>query len=359
MTGVGILSPGFPHAAGGVTDLTARLVRHWTDLGHPVSVASDVRENTDRLVTRWHAGGIQAVLLHYVPFLYGRRGLSRYPERLSRALRQRGIRVTVEVHEPWVPLTRLPWLILSPLQRRQLRRLLAVADAATTPVPAWQQLFSAPPSLVYVGSTLGEPGTATVAAGDLENPVVFSPFAAGLRWDWIATAVRAIGAPRGLTIIGGDEGGARARADIAPWIAPGWDWRGRLPAGDIIQLLSRARLVLAPFIDGITGRRTSICAALGPCWRPWRPVSRWSRRARAGSPKWPATRPSWSAGAKWARTSPPCAGWPATRPGARSSSPRGASARRASAGWKRHGERRSCIGVFFDGEAGSGKREAH
>jgi hypothetical protein len=122
MSAVAIVSPGYPDSPGGVTDQTARLARHFEEHGTETtilaSVEADVRSTTDG----WVAKGVRAVLLQYVPFLYARRGVSRFPERVARFAKRRGIRVVTFVHEPWVPPTRLPWLVLSPLQRRQLRR---------------------------------------------------------------------------------------------------------------------------------------------------------------------------------------------------------------------------------------------
>lgn len=258
---MGILSPGHPQEPGGVTDLTSRLVQHWTESGHQVHVASDRRETPELIGERWAAAGVRAGLLQYVPFLYGRRGLSRYPEKVVDAAARHGIRSVVYVHEPWVPLTRPQWLITGPLQRIQLRRLVARVAASVTPVPAWQQLLTPPPQVQYVGSTLG-PVPRDDGGATLRAPVVFSPFGAGLNWSWIAAAVRAIGASPGLIVLGATEAEARGHENVAQWIAPGWDWRGRLSATETLALLARAPLVLAPFIDGLTGRRTSAAAAL-------------------------------------------------------------------------------------------------
>ena len=79
--------------------------------------------------------------------------------------------------------------------------------------------------------------------------------AAGLRWDWITAAVREIGAQPGLISIGADDQAMKA-AHLE------WTWMGYLPPQQALQTLARARLVLAPFVDGATGRRTSLMAAL-------------------------------------------------------------------------------------------------
>jgi len=259
MTTIGILSPGFPSIPGGVTDHAHRLVRGWTAAGHTVRAYGDPSLDPDAIAAELEPGA--ALLIEYVPFLYARRGLSSYPERVARAAAARGVRVTVFVHEPWVPMTRLPWLVLGPLQRRQLRRLVRVAHATVTAVPAWKTLLGRSTALVYVGSNLG-PVPGDTLPGPLPAPVVFSPTAAGLRFDWIAAAAHAIGASPGLILVGTDAGEARHHPQLAPHFDASWDWRGRLPAPEVLRVLARARLVLAPYADGPTGRRTTLLAAL-------------------------------------------------------------------------------------------------
>jgi hypothetical protein len=212
------------------------------------------------VVAAWRAQGVVAALVQYVPFLYGRRGLSRFPLRLAGTAREAGIRVTVFVHEPWVPPTRLPWIALSPLQRRQLHTLLGACDAAATPVPAWVTTLWNRPVVIHVGSTLGEPD-APPQGPALPAPVVFSPFAAGLHWPWIAAAVKAIGAEPPLVVIGARDEAIRQHHVAVRWFDSRWDCRGFLAPAEALALLARARLVLAPFVDGLTGRRTSALAA--------------------------------------------------------------------------------------------------
>lgn len=260
MAHVAILSPGYPTGSGGVTDHTARLVRHWEESGHRVSVWNDPTVVPIVLSEPGNGPEITAILIQYVPFLYGRRGLSRLPRQIARAAGRHGIRVSVFVHEPWVPPTRLPWLVLSPLQRRQLRRLVAAVDEAITPVPRWATLLGPATRLLHVGSTLGDPPEGLPSEPVEPAPMVFSPFAAGLAWDWIVAAVDAIGA--GLTVVGCDRDAARSHPAVGRYARPDWDYHGRLPATQVLETLARARLVLAPFTDGLTGRRTSAMAAL-------------------------------------------------------------------------------------------------
>ena len=257
---VAIVSPGFPEIPGGVTDHTARLVHHWRAAGREPLVWSQARGDTRALAAAWRDAGRTAILIQYVPFLYGRRGLSSFPGRLARAGRAAGLTVGVFVHEPWVPRTRLPWLVLSPLQRRQLLRLLAVCDVACTAVPAWRAAFAGRAELIPVGSTLGEP-PAGPAGPPLAAPVVFSPFAAGLNWEWIVAAAQALGAAPRLTIIGASWEQARrdhvAGGDAGPTRA----WPGRPPAREGADALRPPR----PPLPG--GSASSPSAAGARCSR--------------------------------------------------------------------------------------------
>jgi hypothetical protein len=254
VTDVAILCPGFPTAPGGVTDHTARVLARWTERRIDVTVL----EHPSQL----RALSVAALLVQYVPFLYGRSGLS--PELVTavRQARSRKTRVTLFVHEPWVPPTRLPWLALSGLQRWQLRHLAREATGVVTPVPAWCPLLPGAPEVLYVGSTLGDPPDAPGSDPDLAAPVVFSPFASGLDWSWILAARDAIGTDPALVIVGATLDDARTRLPALPGDAAKWEWRGRGSASETLAMLARARLVLAPYVDGLTGRRTAALAAL-------------------------------------------------------------------------------------------------
>ncbi len=259
MASIAILSPGFPGTQGGVTAHTQRLAQAWSDSGHETTVIGDLSDGPEVVVERLHDTNAKYLLVQYVPFLYGRRGLSRVPERIARQARNRDIRVTTFVHEPWVPPTRLPWLVLSPLQRWQLRRLLGLSDAVVTAVPHWGELWRPHTHVVYVGSNLGAFSDPSPVEPILESPVVFSPFASGLRWDWIVAASRALGAR--LTIVGADENQVLQHPAVGRWFHSEWQCLGWLDARDVLSTLARAPLVFAPFVDGATGRRGSLLAA--------------------------------------------------------------------------------------------------
>lgn len=259
MKSIAILSPGFPDQPGGVTDHTTRLKTSWTAAGYSVRAIGRLDTAAEQIAQELQRDGTAGLLIQYVPFLYGRRGVSSFPERLARCASASDIRITVFVHEPWVPLTRLPWLVLSPIQRVQLRRLARACHTVVTAVPAWKRMLDAD-ELVYVGSTLGRPPTRDDNDTPVDTPLVFSPFAAGLNWEWIAAAVAAIGME--LTVIGARSAEARVHPVVKKYARRSWDYMGRLSPEDALSELTRARLVLAPFVDGLTARRTSAMAAL-------------------------------------------------------------------------------------------------
>ncbi len=254
MTHVVLLAPRLPED-GGVAHHTQRLVAAWRDAGCEVTVDSSSPLRPERQVDNWADAGATALLVQYVPFLYGRFGLSRGLARLVRLARGTGLRVTLFVHEPWVPPTRLPWLILSPLQRRQLLTLVRLADRTVTAVPAWAPILGADVEIIYVGSNLGEPPQTPEA---VDSPVLFSPFAAGLNWEWIGAAADAISATPGLVVLGADADAARTHTATRASFRAEWDWRGRLPADEVLRIAGGAPIALAPFTDGPTGRRRGI-----------------------------------------------------------------------------------------------------
>lgn len=262
MKPVAILSPGYPTSLGGVTDHTTRIVNNWEASGFDVVVVGGCEDDPKHVVTKLAAASAHAILIQYVPFLYGRRGLSRFPRQIAVAARKHGMRVTTFVHEPWVPANRPKWLILSPLQKRQLKRLLAVSNTTVTAVPSWQKQLGDNTKLIYVSCVQPPIEAAETAKPTLESPVVFSPFASGLNWEWISRAERELNSGSGLTIIGADKTAVCQHPLVRQFYRANWDCRGRVTGDEVLRLLSRSRLVLAPFIDGVTGRRTSIAAAL-------------------------------------------------------------------------------------------------
>ena len=145
---IALYSPDVPPLPGGVADQTLALARALEAAGYPPLVLArrgdaarfaplPCETGIGPLEAPGRARGARALLLQYVPFLYARRGVAPALFRLAGACRSAGLPLAVLLHEPYVPLTRLPWLVTGPLQRLQLRRLLGGASRVYTPVPRW------------------------------------------------------------------------------------------------------------------------------------------------------------------------------------------------------------------------------
>ena len=225
------------------------------------------------LVAACRATGAQSLLIQYVPFLFARRGLAPYLIPTAVALRKARIRLGVFVHEPWVPPTRLVWRFTGPLMRQQLLALVRRADVVFGAVPKFLDLVrpavrpGVPVELVSVGATLPvtahDHGEARAALGIAPGDVVvavFSPGAVGALPSWIERAAQALdGAPGVQWLIFG-----HASDHLPASFPPAARVRrlGVLDAPDASRALRAADLALAPFVDGLTLRRSSALAAL-------------------------------------------------------------------------------------------------
>ena len=285
-----LFSPDVPGAPGGVSDHTLALARALASRGVSVAALAG-RGDAARFAPipcllgvgpgphggRDLAGaltevGADQLLVQYVPFLFSRSGVAPALEAALRRVRRAGIRIAVFVHEPFVPFTRLPWLVTGVPQRLQLRALLRLAERAYAPVPAWVTRLSAwtgsrdPVTLAPVGATLPVSGLSREAAraqldlrGDQVAIGVFSPGANAFRADWVVDAWRA--APPSDTtrwVLFGNGSAALATRMAGPPVTA----LGTLPPVEIANVMGALDLALAPYRDGLTLRRTAAMLAL-------------------------------------------------------------------------------------------------
>ncbi len=226
------------------------------------------------------AGGAGALVVQYVPFLYARFGLAPSLIRALGRVRRAGIGIGVLVHEPYVPFTRLPWLVTGWPMRWQLRALLAHADAAWSPVPDFVERVRrvARPgttlAVAPVGATVPvEMATREAARAELRLAAdvvaigAFSPGASGALTPWVRAAIAALAAESRVTWVLFGQGSGRVSPP--PGAAPagarhatrvmdlGW-----LEPGALGRVFRALDLAVAPFSDGLTLRRTSAMAAL-------------------------------------------------------------------------------------------------
>ncbi len=282
---IGLYSPDLPPVAGGVSDHTLALARALEALGGPPAVLGkngdpalfaplpcalglgplDLADAARRL-------GVTVVVVQFVPFAFARRGLSPALCLGLRRVVRAGIDVAMVVHEPYVPFTRIPWLVTGWPMRWQLAWLLRLSRFAYAPVPRYVDICrgyarpGTPVALAPIGATLPvSPVTrsdARRALGLTDDQVVigvFSPAAAGFAHRWIATAAAAL----------------RDRADVR-WLVFGYGStteRWTVPGPNVIRLgpadaaaLGRAMravdVAAAPYTDGLTMRRSGAMFAL-------------------------------------------------------------------------------------------------
>jgi len=246
---------------GHVADLRAR-----TDTGSWRSLDGSERQRlTDGL------GDYDAVLLEYNPFMYGRWGFAPWlPVAFARLrLHRRRPRIVVAVHEPFVRATGVRTLVMAVWQRAQLFALRAEADVLLVTVEAWARELegwrpSRPTRQLPSGSALPDRRAGREAAririGAASDAIVVATFSSGHpshRDDLVTGAVAQLASTRPVILL---ALGARQAPSGPPGVrivAPGY-----LPAEEVAELLAAADLFLAPLVDGVSNRRTSVLAAL-------------------------------------------------------------------------------------------------
>ncbi len=282
---IGLYCPDLPPVRGGVADQTLMLARALErrgapcvvlgargdhDLFAPLPVRLGVTPATLRESVR--ALGLRSLFVQYVPFLYARRGVAPALCPALRGVRRDDVRVAVFVHEPFVPFTRLPWLVTGVLQRLQLRCIVRAVHRVYTPVPSFADICRryrghrdtvtvAPIGANFDPSPLTR-DTARARLGLAADTVaigVFSPAAAGYRPGWVRCAMDAL-APRAdvrwiVFGFGSDQlfaTGSPANVTVL----------GALDAARVADTARALDLFVAPYTDGLTMRRGGAMLAL-------------------------------------------------------------------------------------------------
>ena len=282
---IGLYSPDVPPVPGGVSDHTLALARAMEALGGAPAILARYGDPAlfaplpcaMDLAPRDLAGaarrlGVGVVVVQYVPFAFARRGLSPALCLGLRKVARAGITVAVVVHEPFVPFTRIPWLVTGWPMRWQLAYLLRLSRFAYAPAPRYVDIcrhYAGPGTrvaLAPIGATMPVsrvPRAEARRAFDLRDGQVvigvFSPAAAGFEHQWVAEAAAAL----------------EDRADVV-WLVFGFGStaeRFTVPGRNVIRLgpsdaagLGKAMravdVAAAPYTDGLTMRRSGAMFAL-------------------------------------------------------------------------------------------------
>jgi glycosyltransferase involved in cell wall biosynthesis len=215
-----------------------------------------------------------SVLLQYNPFSYGRWGFA--PALIAALwrlrLRRRTPRIAVMVHEPYVPMTTWRSLLMGLWQRLQLRLVAGAADRVFSSTERFADMlvsghYSRHVRHLPVGSTLPDMRPFRVAErerlGIPDDGLIVAMLGTGhpsRLAGYLERAVNAITARRGSVTVLNLGDGAPALPGLNSDVRI--HTPGRQSADALARQLASADLFLAPFVDGVSTRRTSVMAAL-------------------------------------------------------------------------------------------------
>jgi glycosyltransferase involved in cell wall biosynthesis len=259
------LSPG---AVDGIRDYTVQLA---DALSRFDCVTADV---VGRDAFNSDLAGYDAVVVQYNPFMYGRWGFAPWlPAALLRTRRKRRLlEIALMVHEPYVPMVNWRWTLMSLWQRSQLLALHVLADVVFASIDTWATMLARlrprrPSHHLPVGSNLPDLRARRVEAraslGATDETVVLATFGTAhpsRQLDYVVEAANAVAESGIPTIVQNLGAGAPALHGIQRTVRvsqPGY----QSPAV-LAERLSATDLFLAPFVDGVSTRRTTVMAAL-------------------------------------------------------------------------------------------------
>lgn len=289
-----ILSPLLPPMRGGLADHTLLLARHlgeqipvavlssrdvYTDAPFPIRASVHNWDDVNELSLELSATPQDAVLVwQYVPHMYGRGGVNRQLPALWRRLRAEGRKQVMIAHEIMAPWGRWPnhwWYAWN--HRQQWRALLDTAHLIPISTEAWHEEWArrepaAAPRMLTLPSPSSIPRVpvgpdhreawrkAQGLPPDIRILLWWGSVSGAKQLTWVIdaweTACARLG-PVALCIAGGSPsinlpGSLRPLARVL----------GYLKSEDVSRCLQAADLVVLPFSDGASERRTTLMAAL-------------------------------------------------------------------------------------------------
>jgi glycosyltransferase involved in cell wall biosynthesis len=216
---------------------------------------------------------VEALILHYNPFSWGRRGFAPDLVRLLARLRRRKPRLVVGIlaHERYVDMHGFRWTLMGGWQRVQFLAILRFADVAWSSTESWTEILrgqtSARVAQIPICSNLPDRRAArTLSRQRLRvdgSTLVVAAFGTNHpsrligHVELAVAAMADAGARVTLLNLGADAPCVRVPVSGVPVVAP-----GRLDASSLAEHLAAADLYLAPFVDGVSARRTTLMAAL-------------------------------------------------------------------------------------------------
>lgn len=281
-----ILTGEYPPASGGVGDYTAQLAAALEAAGDVVTVWVPGRTLPDRFgagsrrrldKSLGHAPGI--VLLQYVPNALGSHGMNLAFCRWLLARRRDGMDVRVMFHEPYFyfALAR-PWRnALAAVQRVMARTLLEASTTAYISTDTWRRYLTprngarlevlAIPSNVPCAATPDDVDRCRQMIAPSGEPVVghFGTYGDHVERELMRVVPRIAGESSGARFAFIGAGSAEFLSRLSrthPQIGQRSWASGRLEARAVSSALKAADVLVQPYPDGVTTRRTSVMAGL-------------------------------------------------------------------------------------------------
>jgi glycosyltransferase involved in cell wall biosynthesis len=207
------------------------------------------------------------VLLQYNPFVYGRAGVApRLLLDVQRLRHHSRAPLALMVHEAWVDMNDAKSSLIGLWQRAQLRALLRLVDRVMTSTEALAREIGRGAIHVPISATIPpvtithEAARARLGLDDKLAVALFGRGNPGRALDYAAAAIAALADAHGadrLTILNlGADAPALPVGREVDVISP-----GRLPAEELSVRLWASDIVLLPFHDGVSTRRTTLMAA--------------------------------------------------------------------------------------------------
>jgi len=260
---IGILCGERPGEINAIRDASLCLAEALRAAGHSVEVLAEPAD-----LTRY-----DLALVQYNPFLYGRWGFAPglVVELWRLRLRRHRPRLAIVVHEPFVPMTGWRWTLMGLWQRAQLAAACAACDLVFVTIEAWAKAISwmrprRPTVHLPVGSNLPYRREAASSErarlGADERTIVIATFGhrnGGRSPEHVSAAIAAIVAAgaRPMLVALGADGGLPDLPESIPTDVP-----GRLSGEALSARVAAADIFLAPFLAGLSTRRTSTMVAL-------------------------------------------------------------------------------------------------
>ena len=296
MTNWHIITCEYPPQVGGVSDYTRLLAEGLRISGDRVEVwapafLSDEQTHLHRELGEFHPAELRrtsatldkfpaprTLLVQWVPHGYGKRGINLGFCRWIASRARSGDHVHLMVHEPYLERTQPSWKlrIASFLQRRMIRTLLRASQRVFISIPAWENYLApyAPPSTRF--EWLPIPATVPVQDGSatdvrsrfapgslvLGHLGTYSPEIVRILAPAIAQVLREL--PNTTVLLLGNKSDAFASAcqSQSPDLSARLYAPGHLSDAALSQHLSACDLMLQPYPDGLSSRRTSLMNVL-------------------------------------------------------------------------------------------------